>query len=144
MSSATRSFVILVRQFLTRRDILVLSKRYRIVPLKLFSVLHGTGRKIARNPPSHVESVARTREHENIELKTLSNQRQKDFSAHVSLLHAMCSVDTDLASTMLDRLRRGTYDIALGLKSSATPANHADISRYPWENEPGSSDHEAK
>lgn len=28
----------------------------------------------------------------------------------------MCSVDADLATTMLDHLRRGIYDEALGLK----------------------------
>jgi len=74
------------------------------------------------------------RDHEIIDLKAFTDQRQKDFSAYASLLHAMSSVDTDLATTMPDRLRRGAYDKALGLKSSATPANHADISRYPWEN----------
>lgn len=75
------------------------------------------------------------REHENGDAKTFSDQRQEDFSARGSLLHAMCSVETELATAMLDCLRRGVYDKALGLKSSATPTDHADISRYPWERE---------
>lgn len=95
----------------------------------------GIGCKVAQSTPSHVESVARMREHETGDLKTLSNQRQKDFLAHSSLLLTMYSVETDLARTMLDRLRRGTYDEALGLKSSATPTSHADVGKYPWEKE---------
>jgi aminoglycoside phosphotransferase len=93
--------------------------------------------KAAQNLQSHVEPISLVRgcEKNERDLEAPPSRRQDEHRSHSSLLHTMCSVDADLATTMLARLRRGIYDEALGLKRSATPPKHADITGYPWERE---------
>lgn len=60
-------------------------------------------------------SLNREYEKHERDLETLSSQYQDEHRSHRSLSYAIRSMDADLITMMLDRLRRGIYDEALGL-----------------------------
>jgi hypothetical protein len=66
------------------------------------------------------------------DLEALLDRQQDANSSHDSLLHTMCSADVGSAAKILDRLRSGAYDEALGLKSSSALKDSADMEVYPW------------
>ena len=78
---------------------------------------------------------SRSDEAEVKELEALLARQQKANSLLESLLHTMCSADTEYAARLLARLRSGAYDETLELKGLANLTNSSDVRGYPWERE---------
>lgn len=84
---------------------------------------------------SDMQLPSRSDEAEVKELEALLARQQKANSLLESLLHTMCSADTESAARLLARLRSGAYDETLELKGLATLTNSSDVRGYPWESE---------
>lgn len=65
-------------------------------------------------------------------METLYGQQQEAISSFNSLLYTMCSANADTATGILDCLRRGEYDEALGFQISKSPDGRVGKKEYPW------------